>query len=346
LKESVSGKLLTVLEGQSCKPPPVWLMRQAGRYLPEYREARARAGSFWNLCMNPEAAAEVTLQPVHRFDLDAAIIFSDILTVPFALGKRVDFEEGIGPKLEATHSVKELCADAGIWLEKLAPVHEAIRHVASRLPGGKDLIGFAGGPWTLASYMAQGQGSADQSAAKLWAYRDPKALHELLWMIAECVVTHLCAQIEAGAKVVQLFDSWAGGLNEVLFQECVVTPSRYVVEQVRRKAPRAKIIGFPRAATERGYRAYLEATCVNGISIDTAVPVAWALGEFGNRAALQGNLDPFVLMAGGPALKRAVDHLLEITRGTRHIVNLGHGILPETPLENVAELVRLVRSHR
>jgi uroporphyrinogen decarboxylase len=338
-----SGKLLSVLNGQSCERPPIWLMRQAGRYLPEYKNARAKAGSFWQLCMNPAAATEVTLQPIQRFDLDAAIIFSDILLVPYAMGKKVTFEEGSGPRVETTRSPAELGTDSKVWLERLSPVYEAIARAASELPKEKDLIGFAGGPWTLASYMAQGEGSTDQAAAKLWAYRDGKEFCELLRMIAACVSAHLVAQIEAGATVVQLFDSWAGGLSEALFRECVVAPSRHVIEQVRKKVPRAKIIGFPRGATQQGYLEYLEATHVDGISLDTAVPVSWAVESLSSKAALQGNLDPLVLMAGGAPLRAAVGRLLDETRGRPHIVNLGHGVLPDTPVENVSELVRLVR---
>jgi uroporphyrinogen decarboxylase len=340
----VAGNLSRVLQGQLRKPPPVWLMRQAGRYLPEYKKARAKAGSFWQLCMDPIAAADVTLQPVRRFDFDAAIIFSDILLVPYALGKQVSFEEGAGPRLETTDSPAELCADSKVWLEKLAPVYESIGRVAAELPKEKDLIGFAGGPWTLAAYMAQGGGSADQAAAKLWAYRDGKGFCELLRMIAECVAAHLCAQIEAGAAVVQLFDSWAGGLSAALFREYVVTPSRYVVEHIRKRAPRAKIIGFPRGATQQGYLEYLEATRVDAISLDTAVPVPWAVQNLGGKTVLQGNLDPFALLAGGETLRGMVGKLLDDAQGIRHIVNLGHGVLPDTPVENVAELVHLVRS--
>jgi uroporphyrinogen decarboxylase len=346
LEESARGSLVRLLDGEIVTSRPIWLMRQAGRYLPEYRESRTRAGSFWNLCTNPENAAEVTLQPLRRFDFDAAIIFSDILMVPYALGKRVTFEEGSGPRLETTCSPAELCVDVDAWLERLAPVYEAVTRVAAVLPKGKDLIGFAGGPWTLAAYMAQGQGSPDQAAAKLWAYCDKAMFCELLRIIAECVVVHLCAQIEAGATVVQLFDSWAGGLNDSLFREYVVAPSRYIVEELRRKQPTAKIIGFPRGATETGYLQYQAATRVDGLSIDSAVSVPWAVENLGVKTVLQGNLDPFVLLAGGAALQNAAGELLAATRGTRHIVNLGHGILPETPVTNVAELVRLVRSAR
>jgi len=293
--------------------------------------------------MNPAAAAEVTLQPVHRFDLDAAIIFSDILVVPYALGKQVNFEEGAGPRLEITNSPAELSLDANLWLQKLSPVYEAIRRVAANLPDEKDLIGFAGGPWTLASYMVQGLGSPDQAAAKLWAYRDRQGFRELLWVIADCVIAHLCAQIEAGAAVVQLFDSWAGGLSEDLFRDCIVAPSQYVVGAVRKKAPHARIIGFPRGATQNGYASYLEATHVDAVSLDTGASFSWAVQNLGDKAALQGNLDPFVLVAGGESLTEAANGLLGDAYGTRHIFNLGHGVLPETPVENVAALVGLVR---
>jgi len=344
LRGSVRGKLSRVLSGEPEVSRPIWLMRQAGRYLPEYRAARTRAGSFWNLCMNPEAAAEVTLQPVRRFDFDAAIVFSDILLVPYALGKPVTFEEGVGPRVVTTSSSLELCSDAASWLERLAPVYAAVERVAGVLAGEKDLIGFAGGAWTLAAYMTEGHGSADQAAAKRWYYRDRESFCGLLGVIADCVVAHLCAQIDAGATVVQLFDSWSAGLNETLFQECVIMPSRYIVEEVRRRRPQARFIGFPRGATEHGYREYLSSTRVDGLSIDTAVSVPWAAENLGGDAVLQGNLDPFVLAEGGAALRNAVDHLLGEMRATRHVVNLGHGILPETPVENVADLVRHVRN--
>jgi uroporphyrinogen decarboxylase len=343
--EKISGNLLTVLNGICRKPPPVWLMRQAGRYLPEYREARARAGSFWRLCMTPVAAAEVTLQPVQRFDVDAAILFSDILVVPYALGKRVEFGES-GPSLEVTCSPGELCRDAAVWRERLAPVYETIDRVAAVLPDDKDLIGFAGGPWTLASYMVQGRGSPDQAAAKLWAYRNPDSFRELLWIISDCVAAHICAQIDAGATIVQLFDSWAGGLSQRLFQECVVAPSRFVAEQVRTKAPGVKLIGFPRGATQDGYAEYLDATGVDCISLDTAISMGWAVRDLGSKAALQGNLDPLLLVTGGDVMRREIERLLEVTRAAPFIANLGHGVLPETPVENVAEFVRCVRSAR
>jgi uroporphyrinogen decarboxylase len=343
---SVPGKLSNILLGRSCEKPPIWLMRQAGRYLPEYKQSRAKAGSFWQLCMNPTAAAEVTLQPVRRFDFDAAIIFSDIMVVPYALGREVRFDDGTGPRVEPVNAVSELCMDAEIWAERLSPVCRAIECVAAELADEKDLIGFAGGPWTLATYMTEGGRSSDQSAAKLWAYRDEKGFGEFLAMIAACVAEHLLAQIEAGASVVQLFDSWAAGLSEKLFRECVIAPSVRVVEHVRKKAPHAKIIGFPRGATEQGYRAYVDATRVDAISLDTAVSISWAVHNLAGSTALQGNLDPLLLKIGGTAMHDAIGSLLHDVRGARHVVNLGHGVLPDTPVEHVEELVRLVRGRR
>lgn len=338
------GKLFAVLNGSRLSPPPVWLMRQAGRYLPEYREARARAGSFWKLCMTPQDAAEVTLQPVRRFDIDAAILFSDILLVPFALGKKIQFDEGSGPRVEQTLSADELCMDHEDWERKLAPVYETLRLVDGRLDAGKDLLGFAGGPWTLATYMAEGRGSSDQRAAKLWGYRDPGGFSDLLTRIATCVACHLVRQIEAGATVVQIFDSWAGGLSEHAFLEWVIGPTRLVVERVRQSTRAAKIIGFPRGANVDGYERYVTETGVDGVSIDTALPIGSAVERLAGNAALQGNLDPVLLLAGGPTMTREIDRLLAATKNVPFIANLGHGVLPQTPVEHVAEFIARVRS--
>lgn len=338
------GALWRVCGKERLAPPPVWLMRQAGRYLPEYREARARAGSFWKLCMTPAAAAEVTLQPVDRFGLDAAIVFSDILVVPYALGKKVTFEEGAGPRLESTQSASELERDATRWSERLAPVYETLERVASRLDGGRDLIGFAGGPWTLAVYMAEGCASKDQRAARLWSYRDPEGFRRLVDVIVECVAAHLCAEIAAGANVVQIFDSWAGGLPERAFRDWVVEPTKGVVALVRRKYPAAPIIGFPRGATLAGYEQYANETGVDAVSLDTAVPPGWAAETLGNRVAIQGNLDPFLLLAGGDAMRKETGRLLRDAAKAPFIANLGHGVLPETPPGNVADFVAAVRA--
>jgi uroporphyrinogen decarboxylase len=346
LSEKKRGKLWTALNRERQESPPVWLMRQAGRYLPEYREARARAGSFWDLCMNPRAAADVSMQPVRRFGLDAAIVFSDILVVPYALGKKVAFEDGSGPRLEPTESADELRRDPEEWVQRLAPVYDAIGLVSGQVGADTDLIGFAGGPWTLATYMAQGEGSSDQRAAKLWGYRDPVGFARLLEVIADCVARHLCAQAEAGASVLQIFDSWASGLPERAFAEWVIAPTKRVIDQVRLRCEDAKIIGFPRGATQDAYERYVNKTGVDGVSLDTAAPMRWAAETLTPAAAIQGNLDPVLLLAGGPAQNEAVEHLLQATGSVPFIANLGHGVLPETPLEHVAKFVAQVRSAR
>lgn len=339
------GRLLSVLSGKDVRPPPVWLMRQAGRYLPEYRELRAKAGSFWTMCMTPHLAAEVTLQPVRRFGFDAAILFSDILVVPYAMGRTVRFDDG-GPTLESINSLDTLECDAALWAERLEPVYAAIGEVKSRLAPGTALLGFAGAPWTLATYLAEGRGSTDQRAAKLWGYRKPQEFAQLLERIADCVAFHLVRQLEAGADAVQIFDSWANGLPDRPYEEWVLTPTRRIVDTVRKTHRNARIIGFPRASTLQGYRRYAAETGVDAISLDTAVPMRWAAENLPAKMAIQGNLDPIVLIAGGAAMERAVDDILKAMRGRPFIFNLGHGVLPETPPEHVAGLVRLVRSAR
>jgi uroporphyrinogen decarboxylase len=337
--------LLAVLSRKIVRPPPIWLMRQAGRYLPEYQATRKKAGSFWTMCMTPQLAVEVTLQPIRRFDFDAAILFSDILVVPHALGQGVRFEEGHGPILDPFQDMGRLIRDEAVWAEKLSPIYEAMRSTRAALPEGKALIGFAGAPWTLAAYMLEGKGSPDQRAAKLSAYRDPAQFSRLLDLLADAVSWHLIRQLEAGADAVQIFDSWAGGLPEKEFNDWVVRPNQRVVATVRKAIPGAPIIGFPRAATQTGYEAYVEATGVNAVSIDTAGSMRWAATSLGGSVALQGNLDPIVLIAGGESLNLAVSRILDDTQGVPFIFNLGHGILPETPLEHVAQLVARVRGH-
>ncbi len=343
MKLDEKAKLLSVLDGDVRTPPPIWLMRQAGRYLPEYRACRAKAGSFWTMCMTPELAAEVTLQPIHRFGFDAAILFSDILVVPFALGKDVTFEDGEGPALAPIVSVDGLVLDRDLWAKKLAPVYEALKLVRSKLDAKTALLGFAGAPWTLATYMAQGKGSSDQRAAKLWGYRDPDSFATLLDILGDCIAVHLIRQIEAGADAVQIFDSWASGLPARAFETWVVAPTKRVVEKVRAVHPKARIIGFPRAATLQGYERYAAATGVDAVSIDTAVPISWAVDKLGKSVVVQGNLDPLALLAGGRAMAEAVDDLLTAARGSRFIFNLGHGVVPEIPVEHVTQLVARVR---
>ena len=343
-KADKSTSLLAVLNRKLVRPAPIWLMRQAGRYLPEYQATRKQAGSFWTMCMTPDLAVEVTLQPIRRFDFNAAILFSDILVVPFALGQAVRFEDGVGPILGEFPGVKHLVRDEAVWGGKLAPIYEAMRRTRAALAPEKTMIGFAGAPWTLAAYMLEGRGSSDQRAAKLAAYRNPGEFTQLLEILADAVAWHLIQQFEAGADVVQIFDSWAGGLPANEFADWVVAPNKRVVAAVRQTIPNAPIIGFPRAATYTGYEAYTVETGVNAVSVDTAVSMRWAVEALGSRVALQGNLDPIALIAGGDALDRAVDGILSKTAGTPFIFNLGHGVLPETPLAHVAQLVARVRS--
>jgi len=334
-------KLIRVLNGERSDPPPIWMMRQAGRYLPEYRALRANAGSFWTMCMTPELASEITLQPIRRFGFDAAIIFSDILVVPAALGVPVEFEDGVGPRLKPVFSADTLVRNKVAWTEILAPAYETLRRVRAGLPPETALLGFAGAPWTLATYMAAGRGGDEQRAAKLWGYRDPIGFDELLDAVGECVALHLIRQIEAGADAVQIFDSWASGLPDAQFARWVIEPTQKIVAKIRTIHPKARIIGFPRASSLQGYEDYANQTGVDAISLDTAVPMRWAAEKFG--IALQGNLDPIALIAGGDALAQAVDNILDATKEVPFIFNLGHGILPETPIEHVEQLIARVR---
>lgn len=343
MKETGRAKLLNALEKRSESPPAIWLMRQAGRYLPEYRAVRAKAGSFWSLCNTPELAAEVTLQPIARFGLDAAIIFSDILVVPFALGSEVRFDEGTGPSLTPVSSTGNLVLEPVIWAEKLAPCYAALRLVRQELGSSTALLGFAGAPWTLATYMVEGQGSSDQRAAKLWGYRDSVGFAGLLELIGDCVAQHLIAQLEAGADAVQIFDSWASGLPDFAFAKWVIGPTKRVVDKVRAAWPGAKIIGFPRAATLRGYELYARETGIDALSVDTAVPLDWVADLVTPYVAVQGNLDPVVLIAGGEAMGEATDRIVQAMKDRPFIFNLGHGVLPETPPEHVSELVARIR---
>src|SRR3569623_322403 len=314
---------MSVLEGKAEKTPPVWLMRQAGRYLPEYRELRARAGSFWAMALTPDYAAEVTLQPVRRFGFDAAILFSDILTVPEALGQRVTFTAGEGPSMAPVSSTAGFNEDREAWAKYFEPVYEGLRMTRAGLDKEgfqtTTLLGFAGAPWTLATYLAAGVGGDEQKAAKLWAYHDPQGFARLLDILGECIAFHLIRQIDAGADAVQIFDSWAGGVPPALFEDVVIKPAQKIVNAVRRERPRAKSIGFPRAVTLNGYTRYVEATGVDAVSLDTSAPLGWAAKSLG--CTVQGNLDPVARIAGGAALDRAADTILEAMAGKAHIFN-------------------------
>lgn len=338
-------KLVDVLKGQSPNPPPIWLMRQAGRYLPEYRAVREKAGGFLDLCYTPALAAEVTLQPVRRFGLDAAILFSDILVVPDALGQRVRFLEGEGPALDPVRDAAELSRlDLGATSEKFALVCETVERVRQDLPQGTALIGFCGAPWTVATYMVAGKGSTDQADARLWAYRDREGFAQLIDIVTQASIDYLDQQVRAGADAVQIFDSWAGSLAEGEFDSWVVAPTRRIVKELKARHPQLPVIGFPRGAAAANAQHYVSATGVEGIGCDTAMPLQ-AMRELARTGvAVQGNLDPLLLAAGGPQLKARVGEILSTLEGLPHIFNLGHGIVPQTPPEHVAELIALVRS--
>jgi len=334
---------LAALGGKIVRPAPIWLMRQAGRYLPEYRALRAQARGFLDFCFRPELAIEATLQPIRRFDLDAAILFSDILTVPWALGQKVEFVEGEGPRLEPIRDAAALARLTGEAVQgRLASVYETVRGVAAALPRHTALIGFAGAPWTVAAYMVEGGGSRDFAAAKLWAMSDPRGFGWLIDKLVNATIEHLGAQIAAGAEAVQLFDSWAGVLAEPEFRHWVIEPTRRIVDGLRQNFPATPIIGFPRGAGGM-LRAYAEAAGVTAVGLDTQVPLGWALSELPKGLPIQGNLDPIALVAGGEALERAATGILVQTRDRSLIFNLGHGVPMETPPEHVAALVELVR---
>ena len=328
---------LEVLNGRRQNVPPVWMMRQAGRYLPEYRELRATAGSFLDLCFNPEWAAEVTLQPIRHFGFDAAIIFSDILVVPHALGRSVRFEAGEGPRLDPLDTPEQIktlarAADFG----KLEPVYEALRRVRAALDPKVTLIGFCGAPWTVATYMVAGRGTPDQA---------PDAFAAIIDVLVENSIQYLLGQLNAGADVLQIFDTWAGVLPPREFARWSIEPTRRIVEGVRAKVPDAKIIGFPRGAGAQ-LPGYVEATRVDGVSIDWTAEPSLISERVQTRVAVQGNLDPLALIAGGAALDRAVDDALASYAKGRYIFNLGHGIQPETPIAHVEQMLARVRGYR
>jgi uroporphyrinogen decarboxylase len=334
--------ILEVLSGNRQKVPPVWFMRQAGRYLPEYRAVRERAGSFLKLCFTPDLAAEITLQPIRRFGFDAAILFSDILVVPHALGRRVSFETGEGPRLEPL-DISDIGAlpteaDAAI----LVPVYEAVRLVKRKLPPRVALLGFCGAPWTVATYMIAGRGTPDQAPARTFAYREPEAFARLIEILIGVSSHYLVEQIRAGAEAVQIFDTWAGVLPPREFERWCVAPVRKMAVNVRREIPDAKIIGFPRGCGA-SLATYLDQVPVNAVGLDWAADPAFVHEHVRGRAAVQGNLDPLVLLAGGEALDRAIDDVLANYAEGPFIFNLGHGILPETPVMHVEQTLQRIR---
>jgi uroporphyrinogen decarboxylase len=335
-------ELLNVLKGLVPDRPPIWLMRQAGRYLPEYRAIREQAGSFLDLCYNPELACEVTLQPIRRFDLDAAILFSDILVIPDALGQSVRFEQGEGPVLEPLDPLGIEALSGEDVLMHLQPVLETVHRVRSELSGEKTLLGFCGGPWTVATYMLGGRGSSDQAIARRFALENDKAFRQLMDVLIEASIAYLVAQLEAGADAVQVFESWASNLDERSFADYVIGPNRRIVAGVREVVPDAAIIGFPRSAP--GMLAqFVRETGVDAVGLDQGVPLDWARHAVPGNVCVQGNLDPLRLVAGGEQMRIRAKEIVQAFRGRPHVFNLGHGIVPQTPPEHVAELVRIVR---
>jgi uroporphyrinogen decarboxylase len=334
-------KLVRVLEGERIFPPPVWLMRQAGRYLPEYRATRQTAGGFLELCYNPDFATEVTLQPIRRFGFDAAILFSDILVIPDALDRGLHFVQGEGPKLTPIRPDEIARLDPSRADTHLAPVIATVARLRKELPEETSLIGFCGAPWTVATYMIAGHGTPDQAPARLFGYRHPDEMEQLLYLLAEMGADYLIRQLQAGADCVQIFDSWAGVLDEASFEAYAVKPVARMVEKVRAAAPDAKIIGFAKGAGSllNGYR---QKTGVNAVGLDWTVPMDQARA-LQTEGAIQGNLDPLRLIAGGKALDEGVDRILEGLGDGPLIFNLGHGITPDAPIAHVEALLKRIR---
>ncbi|QDL91406.1 uroporphyrinogen decarboxylase [Paroceanicella profunda] len=337
-------KLLAALKGEVQAVPPVWMMRQAGRYLPEYRETRARAGSFLDLCYAPDLAAEVTLQPIRRYGFDAAILFADILLIPQALGADLWFVTGEGPRLAPTDTaegVAALRAPEAVH-ETLAPVYETLRILKGALPAETTLIGFAGAPWTVATYMIAGRGTPDQAPARRLMYSQPEVFDALMDRITEATAEYLIAQVDAGAEVVKLFDSWSGALPGALFRRYAIEPALRILARLRARHPHVPVIGFPRGAGGN-YASFARETGCEGLAIDTSVDPAWAAKHLSPLACVQGNLDPILMVLGGAALERGTRTLLEAFAGKPHIFNLGHGITPDADPAHVEQMLRVIR---
>jgi uroporphyrinogen decarboxylase len=337
--------MLSVLRGERLGPPPVWMMRQAGRYLPEYRDLRAEKGGFLDLVYDSDAAAEITLQPLRRFpELDAAILFSDILIVPFAIGQNLSFVAGEGPRLTPTLLASKL-DDLTPYPARLEPIYATVAKVKADLEPSKTLIGFAGSPWTVATYMIAGQGSREQAEARRYAYADPQAFAAIIGRIEEVTLDYLSRQIEAGAEAVQLFDSWAGSLSPAQFEQWVIAPTARLVSRLKKRHPELPIIGFPKGAGGK-LAAYARETGVTAVGLDETVDPLWAARELPDDLPVQGNLDPLALIAGGGTLASAVRRILDAFAGRPHIFNLGHGILQDTPIAHIQDMLTQVKGGR
>ena len=339
-----SSRIISAIHDKPCYPPPIWLMRQAGRHLPEYRELRLKEKNFLDFCLNTELAIEATLQPIRRYSFDAAILFSDILMIPHALGQKVWFEEGEGPRLEpivGSYSLDRL--DLSVLSQRLEPVYKTAAGVRTALPADKTLIGFAGAPWTVACYMIEGKGGQSEfQKSRMVSLTDPSLFASLIDLLEEATITHLLNQIQAGAGIVQIFDSWSGLCDEDGFYKWVIEPTRRIVTAIRQKAPNVPIIGFPRGAGA-SYIIYSALTGVDVVSLDTNIPIRWAVESFPSAIAIQGNLNPLRLLAGGDSLASAIDGIRTSIGQRRFIFNLGHGIVPTTPPGHVDQLLKRVR---
>ena len=330
---------LNVLEGNVLLPPPVWMMRQAGRYLPEYRTLRAKAGTFLDLCLNPDLACQVTLQPLQRFSLDAAIVFSDILLVPYALGESLEFREGVGPLLPTVSTSQDL-KRLKLDLEKIAPVGKTLELCKKKLPPTVSLIGFVGAPWTLACYMIAGKSEKGQITSRHCAFQDPDFMDALFDILIDGVVAFLKLQVRAGAEVVQIFDSWAGVFYEEAFERWCLKPIQRIVQEFKKEFPNVPVIGYPRGVGVL-YKRFSRESGVDAVSLDETIPPQWAAQKL--FCPLQGNLDPALLLAGGPLMREAVTTRVKILGKKPYVFNLGHGIFPATPIAHVEEMIRVVR---
>ena len=338
------GLLLDTLRGQNLRPRPAWLMRQAGRYLPEYRALRAEKGGFLALVYDTEAAAEITIQPLQRYGMDGAILFSDILIVPYAMGQKLEFLVGEGPHLSPRLADAALASLQAVP-ERLSPIYETVKLVRAQLPADKTMLGFAGSPWTVATYMVAGEGSRDQHVTRELAYRDPAAFQAIIDAIVSVTIEYLAGQIMAGAEAVQLFDSWAGSLAPAEFERWVIAPNAAIAAAINARFPEVPVIGFPKGAGEK-LPAYARETGVQAIGLDETIDPLWASKALPEGMPVQGNLDPLLLLAGGVEMERQALRILDAFADRPHVFNLGHGIGQTTPLEHVGQLLSLVRNWR
>lgn len=346
MANSSPKQLLSVLLGKPSDRPPIWMMRQAGRHLPEYLELRGKAKDFLDFCYTPSLATEATLQPIRRYGMDGAILFADILLILDAMGRGVRFEKGIGPIIESISASTDLKDVSPIKAaDRLGPVYETVSRVRASLPDETTLIGFAGSPWTVALYAIEGRGKTDKSSAWSWAHGRPKELNDALMLIADASVEYLARQVEAGADALMLFDSWAEGLPDNLFREVIITPTRYLVSALHSRGIDVPIIGFPRGAGVM-LGEYVAETGVTATGLDTAAVPNYVNSTLPEHFPVQGHLDPLLLISGGPRMEARVHELIEAYRGRPHVFNLGHGVRPETPIKNVERVVEIVRSGR